>query len=125
GEQPDVLPQVLDRVLELTLVSLNRAEELARRHDLGWLPLEEGGLRGAWPVALIQFLDQVGHPAAEALEEANAELGEEVEHSTGDQGRQRVHAAQAVVERVGCVDPWGEGGTLRPAMDPDRQVQVL
>ena len=69
----------------MLLVGLNGDEQLPTRDDLGSgaLLLRRGPGAGGEPV--VELLDEVGHPAAEALEHADAELGEEVENAAANE----------------------------------------
>ena len=120
-----MLSEGLDRVRDVLFVCLDRDEELPALHDLGSGALHPGRHGGTRSEAVVQLLDEVGHPPAEALEQTDAEVGEQVEDSSADQRRQCVLPADGVVEAVGGVHPGGQRGSVGAAVNPERQVEVL
>ena len=120
-----MLSESLDRVRDVLLVCLDRDEELPALHDLRGGALHLGRHGGTRSEAVVQLLDQVRHPPAEALEQADAEIGEQVEDSSANQGRQRVLPSYGVVEAVGGMHPGGQRGPVGAPVHPEGQVEVL
>ena len=128
-EQPDVLAQRLDAVLERSLSGIDGTEEPPLRDDFGRRAIQIRRHARGGPVVVVEPLDQPRHPASATLEHTDSELREQIEKATTDKGAQGSLPAPPVIDRTdkkACIVEVGRARRQRwahrSAVDPQGQV---
>src|SRR5439155_10653115 len=99
-EQPDVVAQHLDSVLEVVLPGIDGAKEPTFGNDFRGLSFQERRHPRARTVRVVKLLDKPGHPATATLEDADSEPRKEIEDAAANQSRRGSLPAPAVVDGV-------------------------